>query len=83
MLFLIRSLKHLNKNQILKHFLGEQGGLQRYTRNESLFSKQHRSYRFELVFKHLMGMDEVLNASDFSCRKLGKFLQITKSSLIK
>ena len=45
---------------------GERGGLQRYMRNDSPFSKYIicRSHRFTLVFKHLMTRYQVLNSLD-------------------
>ena len=65
---------------------GERGGLQRYMRNESPFSKyiNFRSHRFALVFKHLMTRYQILSSLDsllLQLRKTFKFSTNNKAVL--
>ena len=61
---------------------GERGGLQRYMRNESPFSKyiNCRSHRFALVFKHLMTRYQVVNSLDSLLLQLWKTFKFSTNN---
>ena len=61
---------------------GERGGLQRYMRNESPFSKyiNCRSHRFALVFKDLMTRYQVVNSLDSLLLQLWKTFKFSTNN---
>ena len=61
---------------------GERGGLQRYMRNESPFSKYINccSHRFVLVFKHLMTRYQILNLFDSLLLQLWKTFKVSTNN---
>ena len=61
---------------------GERGGLQRYIRNESPFSKyiNCRSHRFTLVFKHLMTRYQILISLDSLLLQLWKTFKFSTNN---